>query len=183
MYSVRPLTVSRSRRVASREGDRRSAETRHEMQETADRARRVAGPRSGWSRLDGLHPHRFRRNRRRGTTRLDFRDPHTMALRTSMAMPCKGPNHMDFTADGRQALTACEFSGQLVVWDVPCKKVLKTIPVPQTGSMPQDVKTVNAGKPARSCVSRSSPGSNVPTTADAGNTVSAASPRSSMKHA
>ena len=44
---------------------------------------------------------------------------------------------MDFTADGRQALTACEFSGQLVVWDVPCKKVLKTIPVPQTRSMPR----------------------------------------------
>ncbi len=72
--------------------------------------------------------------------RLDFRDPHTMALRTSMAMPCKGPNHMDFTADGRQALTACEFSGQLVVWDVPRKRLLKTIPVPHTGSMPQDVK-------------------------------------------
>ena len=72
--------------------------------------------------------------------RLDFRDPHTMALRASMAMPCKGPNHMDFTADGRQALTACEFSGGLVVWDVPRKKVLKTITVPQTGSMPQDVK-------------------------------------------
>src|SRR5207244_806362 len=32
--------------------------------------------------------------------RLDFRDPHTMALVKSVPMPCRGVDHMDFTAEG-----------------------------------------------------------------------------------
>ena len=32
--------------------------------------------------------------------RLDFRDPNTMALRTSTHVPCHGVDHMDFSADG-----------------------------------------------------------------------------------
>ena len=50
--------------------------------------------------------------------RLDFRDPHTFALRHSLAVPCLGVDHMDFSADGRFLLASCEFSGQLVVVDV-----------------------------------------------------------------
>ena len=51
-------------------------------------------------------------------SRLDFRDPHSMALVHSLAVPCRGIDHMDFTADGTLALASCEFSGDLVVIDV-----------------------------------------------------------------
>src|SRR6266511_4051363 len=43
--------------------------------------------------------------------RLDFRDPHTMALRHALTVPCKGVDHMDFSANGRYAIVSCEFSG------------------------------------------------------------------------
>ena len=33
--------------------------------------------------------------------RLDFRDAHTMALVDSLPVPCRGVDHIDFTADGR----------------------------------------------------------------------------------
>ena len=46
--------------------------------------------------------------------RLDFRNPTTFRLQQSLAVPCRGVDHMDFTADGRFALASCEFSGQLV---------------------------------------------------------------------
>ncbi|MEV7013032.1 YncE family protein [Streptosporangium sp. NPDC051022] len=59
--------------------------------------------------------------------RLDFRDPHTMRLRHSMNMPCRGINHGDFTADGAVFLASCEFSGQLVAIDVGARKVLRVI--------------------------------------------------------
>ncbi len=43
--------------------------------------------------------------------RLDFRDSHTMELRHQLPMPCKGVDHMDFSADGTYLLASCEFSG------------------------------------------------------------------------
>jgi YVTN family beta-propeller protein len=46
--------------------------------------------------------------------RLDFRDAHTFALVKSVPTPCRGVDHMDFTADGTKALVSCEFSGQLL---------------------------------------------------------------------
>src|SRR5438105_441703 len=46
--------------------------------------------------------------------RLDFRDPHTMALQSSLATPqCGGINHADFSIDGRFAIFTCEFQGGL----------------------------------------------------------------------
>ena len=62
--------------------------------------------------------------------RLDFRDPHTFALRHSLAVPCRGVDHMDFTADGRFLLASCEFSGQMVVVDVRRQRVVRTIDLP-----------------------------------------------------
>ncbi len=50
--------------------------------------------------------------------RIDFRDPHTMALRDSMTVPCAGVNHMDFTADGRYAVASCEFSAKVLMIDI-----------------------------------------------------------------
>src|SRR5205809_6087151 len=42
--------------------------------------------------------------------RLDFRDPHTFRLLRSLPVPCRGVDHMDFSADGRSALASCERS-------------------------------------------------------------------------
>jgi YVTN family beta-propeller protein len=74
--------------------------------------------------------------------RLDFRDPHTMALVKSVPMPCRGVDHMDFTADGALALASCEFSGQMVVVDLHALGVRRVIDLPDHGvrPMPQDVK-------------------------------------------
>jgi YVTN family beta-propeller protein len=57
--------------------------------------------------------------------RLDFRDPHTMALQYSIATPrCAGINHADFSIDGRYALFTCEFEGSVVKIDLANHRVL-----------------------------------------------------------
>lgn len=79
--------------------------------------------------------------------RLDFRDPHTFALRHSLAVPCLGVDHMDFSADLRYLLASCEFSGQLVVVSVRQQRVLRTLDLPDGPSgMPQDVKLSPDGR-------------------------------------
>lgn len=70
---------------------------------------------------------------------LDFRDPHTMNLQHSLAVPCAGVNHLDFTADGRYLVASCEFGAKLIEVDVAQQKVVETLSLPP-GSMPQDVK-------------------------------------------
>jgi YVTN family beta-propeller protein len=77
--------------------------------------------------------------------RLDFRDAHTMKLHRSVDVHCPGVDHMDFTADGRRALASCEFSGQMVVIDVPREKVVGHVAL-RSGGMPQDVKLSPDGK-------------------------------------
>jgi DNA-binding beta-propeller fold protein YncE len=78
--------------------------------------------------------------------RLDFRAPHTMALKHELHVPqCKGVDHMDFTADGRTALVSCEFSGRMIVVDLGREKVVKTIEL-RNGAMPQDVKLSPDGR-------------------------------------
>jgi DNA-binding beta-propeller fold protein YncE len=77
---------------------------------------------------------------------LDFREPHTMRLRTRLHTPgCAGVDHMDFTADGKRALVSCEFGGRAIVVDLRHPRVLKTIPL-KPGAMPQDVKLSPDGK-------------------------------------
>ncbi len=61
--------------------------------------------------------------------RLDFRDAHTFALVKSVPTPCRGVDHMDFTADGTKALVSCEFSGQLLELDVPAQRIVKAFSV------------------------------------------------------
>jgi DNA-binding beta-propeller fold protein YncE len=57
--------------------------------------------------------------------RLDFRDPHTMALQYSIEVPgCAGVNHGDFSIDGRFAIFTCEFAGTLAKIDLAERKVL-----------------------------------------------------------
>jgi DNA-binding beta-propeller fold protein YncE len=77
--------------------------------------------------------------------RLDFRYPHSFRLHKSLAVPCRGVDHMDFSADGRYLIATCEFSGQLLKVDVAAEKVVGTISMPG-GAIPQDVKLSPDGK-------------------------------------
>jgi DNA-binding beta-propeller fold protein YncE len=104
--------------------------------------------------------------------RLDFRDPTTLALVDSVPVPCRGIDHMDFSADGRVLIASCEFSGSLIKLDVVTRAVVGTLALAgragedaetrgargvslrraydlrhaPSGSMPQDVKTSPDGK-------------------------------------
>jgi len=89
---------------------------------------------------------------------LDFRDPATMKLEYSLKVPCRGVDHMDFTADGRFLIASCEFSAELLKVDVVKHEIAGTLalmaPHENPGmhhpshsieynqdGMPQDVKT------------------------------------------
>jgi YVTN family beta-propeller protein len=89
---------------------------------------------------------------------LDFRDPETMKLQDSLKVPCRGVDHMDFTADGRFLIASCEFSAELLKVDVAKREVVATLALKAEGDqsdshrpshsivfnpngMPQDVKT------------------------------------------
>ncbi len=77
--------------------------------------------------------------------RLDFRDPHTMALVNSLPVPCHGVDHMDFSADGTYLIASCEFSGKLLKVDVATQSVVGTLSL-GTGAEPQDVKLSPDGR-------------------------------------
>jgi DNA-binding beta-propeller fold protein YncE len=71
--------------------------------------------------------------------RIDFRDARTFRLVRSVQVPCRGPNHADFSAGGDFFITACEFSGHLVRLDARRQKVTGALRL-TPGAMPQDVK-------------------------------------------
>jgi YVTN family beta-propeller protein len=78
--------------------------------------------------------------------RLDFRDPQTMALQFSIAVPqCKGINHADFSIDGRIVLFTCEFQGSVARIDLVDRKVLGYLKLSK-GGMPQDIRISPDGK-------------------------------------
>ena len=78
--------------------------------------------------------------------RLDFRDPHTMAMKYSIETPsCPGINHADFSIDGRYAIFTCEYAGALAKIDLVEKKVLGYLKLSK-GGMPQDVRVSPDGK-------------------------------------
>ncbi len=78
--------------------------------------------------------------------RLDFRDPRTMALQTSIAVPnCAGVNHVDFAIDGRYFIATCEFQSGLVKVDMVDRKVLGYLSLPRNG-MPQDIRASPDGQ-------------------------------------
>jgi YVTN family beta-propeller protein len=57
--------------------------------------------------------------------RLDFRDPHTMAMQYAIDVPqCGGINHAEFSIDGHYALFTCEFDGAIAKIDLEQRKVL-----------------------------------------------------------
>ena len=78
--------------------------------------------------------------------RLDFRDPHTMALQWSLPTPdCAGINHADFAIDGKFVIFTCEYKGSLVKIDLVGRKVLGYLKLSR-GRMPQDVRAAPDGK-------------------------------------
>jgi len=78
--------------------------------------------------------------------RLDFRDPHTMKLQSSLATPqCAGINHADFSIDGKFAIFTCEFDGTLAKIDFVNRKVVGYLKLSKRG-MPQDIRISPNGK-------------------------------------
>jgi YVTN family beta-propeller protein len=76
--------------------------------------------------------------------RLDFRDPATMALQSSLAVPrCGGINHADFSIDGRYAIFTCEFSGTVAKIDLVERKVVGYIQLIKPGLPTQVVKGID----------------------------------------
>ena len=59
--------------------------------------------------------------------RIDVRDPHTMALKRSLHVPCDGLNHADFSADQSFFVATCEFSGKLLVVDRNATRIRKVV--------------------------------------------------------
>ncbi len=75
-----------------------------------------------------------------------FADPHTFAKRHDVRDPaCRGPNHADFSANGRFLVVSCEFSRALMKISTITHRVLGVIRL-QTGSMPQDVRLSPDGR-------------------------------------
>jgi YVTN family beta-propeller protein len=73
--------------------------------------------------------------------RLDFRDPHTMKLVHSLAVPdCPGVDHADFSADGRYMFASCEFGARMIDIDLRSQRVVRTLALPKGDAGPQDVK-------------------------------------------
>jgi len=79
--------------------------------------------------------------------RLDFRDPHTMALRHSLSLPsCPGLDHMDFSAQGQFLYASCEFGGAMIEVDVQRQRLVGTLQLGNGVASPQDVKLSPDGR-------------------------------------
>jgi YVTN family beta-propeller protein len=78
--------------------------------------------------------------------RLDFRDPHTLALQGSVHAPkCGGINHGDFSMDGKYLVMTCEYVSRLAKIDWINRKVLGYLTLPDNG-IPQDIRLSPDGK-------------------------------------
>ena len=85
--------------------------------------------------------------------RLDFRDPTTLALQSSLAVPrCAGINHADFSIDGRYAVFTCEFDGTVAKVDLVERKVLGYLQLIKPGLPTQTVKGID-GRDETICAS------------------------------
>jgi YVTN family beta-propeller protein len=77
--------------------------------------------------------------------RLMFRDAGTMKLKNTLWVPCKGVDHMDFSADGLYLIASCEFGRKVIKVEVESQKLAGTLEL-GPGTMPQDVKLSPDGK-------------------------------------
>jgi YVTN family beta-propeller protein len=85
---------------------------------------------------------------------LRFSDPKSFSVRDEVSPPgCRGPNHADFSANGRFFVVTCEFSGELVKIGTSTHRVLGTMRLAAQrtahggdgemvmgASMPQDIR-------------------------------------------
>jgi YVTN family beta-propeller protein len=77
--------------------------------------------------------------------RLDFYEAKTFRLVRRLPVPCRGVDHMDFSADGTHALASCEFGAKMIYVDMQRQQLVKELPL-RANSMPQDVKLSPDGK-------------------------------------
>ena len=77
--------------------------------------------------------------------RLEFRDPHTMALQGYISVPtCQGINHADFSLDGSYAIFTCEFNDRLAKIDLVHHTLAGILQLsPQ--HIPQDIRVAPDG--------------------------------------
>jgi DNA-binding beta-propeller fold protein YncE len=77
--------------------------------------------------------------------RLEFRDPHTMALQGYIATPkCAGINHADFALDGSYAIFTCEYDDQLAKIDLVHHTLAGMLQL-SPGHIPQDIRVAPDG--------------------------------------
>ena len=76
--------------------------------------------------------------------RLDFRDPVTLKLKSSLATPqCGGINHADFSIDGRYVFFTCEFAGSVTKIDLEARKVLGTLRLSRYYARPEVLAVID----------------------------------------
>jgi YVTN family beta-propeller protein len=68
-----------------------------------------------------------------------------MQLVRSVWVPCKGVDHLDFSANGRYLIASCEFAGKMIKVDVAAMQVVGALPIHRQGR-PIDVKLSPDGK-------------------------------------
>lgn len=71
--------------------------------------------------------------------RIDYYDATTWQPVHSVDVPCEGPNHADWTVDGRTFVVTCEFSSQMLRVDTATGDVVGVVDLP-SGARPQDVR-------------------------------------------
>src|SRR5262249_45455655 len=76
---------------------------------------------------------------------LAFRNPHSWRIQHVVALPCRGIDHLDFSAGGGYLLASCEFSGDVVRVDLAGLRVHRPLHL-GAGLMPQDVKLSPDGR-------------------------------------
>ena len=98
--------------------------------------------------------------------RLDFRDPRSMTLAYSIAVPnCAGINHADFSIDGRFAFFTCEFNGAITKIDLVNRRVVGTLKLSQYFNRPEVLATLaQPGKKPRKIPDPSQLGAEICTT-------------------
>ena len=77
--------------------------------------------------------------------RLEFRDPHTMALQGYIDTPkCSGINHADFSPDGSYAIFTCEYDNALAKIDLVHHTLVEMLHL-SPGHIPQDIRVAPDG--------------------------------------
>ncbi|MFL6089032.1 MAG: YncE family protein [Aeromicrobium sp.] len=78
--------------------------------------------------------------------KLVWSDPKTFQSQDNVSDPsCRGPNHADFSADGRYLVVTCEFSGSLLKISTLDHQVVGRLKLP-VHSKPQDVRLAPDGR-------------------------------------